>query len=158
MILSPFQKCSLPEHLFCIDSLSIFKEHNETLISNPLTDEWLKTDLTDIQKVNETTPSRGIAKYQRISKSSTDEPKSSRRLFVEQASTTVNDSPKININSTKNSVSYKLTDIFERLHKYSPEIAHNAEADTMHLLKCAIAINKQFVQLADRRAIKISEF
>lgn len=118
--------------------------------------------MTDVQKINEKTPSRGISKYQKRLTSSTDLPKSSRRLFSNsiQTSDTVIDSPTIiSNNSTKNErVSYKLCDIFERLHYHSPETAHNAEADTMHLLKCAIAINEQFVQLADRKAAKFSEF
>lgn len=122
-------------------------------------DEFLKTDLTDVQKINETTPSRGISKFRKSSKSSPDLPKSSRCLFSNsiQTSTTVIDSPKINNNSTKK-LSYKLTDIFERLHHHSPVTAHNAEADTLHLLKCAIAINEQFVRLADSGAKKFSEF
>lgn len=124
-------------------------------------DEFLKTDMTDAQKINEKTPSRGISKFQNSSKSSTDLPKSSRCLVKNsiQTSTTLINSPTISNNSTKNQrVSYKLSNIFERLHHHSPETAHNAEADTMHLLKCAIAINEHFVQLADSEAKKFSEF
>lgn len=167
-VLPLFQERFLPEHLFCVDSLSIFKEYNETLSSDSIRDEFLKADLTDVQKINETTPSRGISKFQKSPKSSHDLPKSSRCLFSNsiQTSTTVIDKPKIYNNSTKNlqlnnstkKLSYKLTDIFERLHHHSPVTAHNAEADTLHLLKCAIAINEQFVRLADRGARKFSEF
>lgn len=153
----------MPEHLLCVDSLGIFKEYDKTLTSNSITDEFLKTDLTDVQNINEKTPSRGISKFQKRSTSSTDDlPKSSRRLFSEsiQTSNTVIDSPTIISNSsTKNQrVSYKLCDIFERLHHRAPETSHNAEADTMHLLKCAIAINEHFVQLADRGAAQFSAF
>lgn len=141
----------------CVDSLYIFKEHNEILTSNLIRDEFQRTDLIDVQKNNETTPSRGISKFEKSSKSSSDLPKSARCLFS-NASTNVIDSPKISNNSTKNQrVSFKLTEIFQRLHHRSPEIAHNAEADTMHLLKCAIAINETFVQLADSGAKKFSE-
>lgn len=127
-----------------------------------MVDEFLKADLTDVQKINERTPSRVISKFQKNSKSSTVLPKSFRCLFPSsiQTSTTVIDSPTIisSNNSTKNQrVSYKLPDVFERLHHHSPETAHSAEADTMHLLKCAIAINEQFVRLADSRAKKFSD-
>lgn len=62
------------------------------------------------------------------------------------------DSPEIN------RISFKLTDIYQRLHgHFPPENIHTAEIDTIQLLKCVIAINDSFVELADKFAVKFND-
>lgn len=119
--------------------------------------EFLNSDLKTVQQINETTPARGSAKF--VSRIPNDRPSSSRCLFPNDKSPTTEanietSSKKCYTDSPKKRHSYKLIDIYQRLYGCLPENAHNAEADTMHLLKCAIAINENFVKLADGLAIK----
>lgn len=54
--------------------------------------------------------------------------------------------------ASKKRVSYKLVDIYARLHGAEPAVAHNAEEDAINLMKCCIAVNKQFVERSERSA------
>lgn len=147
------QNCSLDDNLYCVDSLKIFKEHEENLTLNAAMDEFLKTDLIDVQRANESTPSRGSSKFKSSSKLNHERSNVARCLFPVNSSEKIDNAKK----PPKNRISFKLTDIYERLHGHQPETAHNAEADTIHLLKCAIAINDSFVQLADSLAVKFND-
>lgn len=51
-------------------------------------------------------------------------------------------------------ISYKQTEIYERLYGCEPIAAHNAEADTIYLMMCAIATRHEFVRRADSMATK----
>lgn len=121
-------------------------------------DEFLQTNLDIVQKTNEQTPSRANSKFTSIPKSPYERPNASRGLFQDveptsESKATVSKATE----SPKKRRSFKLVDIYERLHNCPPEIAHNAEADTIHLLKCAIAIKENFVKLADSTAKKFND-
>lgn len=42
--------------------------------------------------------------------------------------------------------------IYERLHGKMPDNSHYAESDTMTLMRCVIAVNKDFIRLAEENA------
>lgn len=56
------------------------------------------------------------------------------------------------------SITYKLDDIYKKLYNYAPNTKHEAEADAINLMKCAITIKKQFVELADVMTKKFNSF
>lgn len=165
------QDCLLDEDLLCADSLVIFKKIDELKTTSTAIEEFLNTDLNDIQQRNEKTPSKEksfavISKpYKKPSaaKCLFDTPTTPRTPSLSSSSST---STSITTNSSIVSTapvpnsqspgrkSYKLVEIFKRLYGREPDIAHNAEADTLHLLRCVIATKDEFVQLADSMATK----
>lgn len=54
--------------------------------------------------------------------------------------------------TSKKRLSFKLVDIYARLHGAQPNVAHNAEEDAINLMKCCIAVNKQFIERSERSA------
>lgn len=159
-----FQSCSFDEDIFCVDSWEIFKQNDQNSVTtNSAIDEFFNTDLKEIQKINEKTPSKPKSSAV-VSKFANEKPSAARCLFPSSNSTpsTSNDTattstatPTKNKNSPK--ISYKLTEIYKRLYKCEPKDSHNAESDAMHLLKCAVATGKEFVQLADSMAISFTK-
>lgn len=137
-----------------MDSLEIFKKIDQNL--NAI-DEFLNTDLQAVQNKNEKTPSKPKS-FSVVSRDSNEKPSSARCLFPSSDSTPTTsaaiNTPASNSNSSKKP-SYKLTEIYKRLYKCEALDAHNAESDAMHLLKCAVATRKDFVQIADSMAIKL---
>lgn len=145
----------MDKDLLCVDSLDIFKKIDETASTTSALDEFMSTDLKTVQKKNEKTPSKSTLFAVNPRFTPFEKPGSARRLFVSHAS-----SPKVTSSSngkTPDRTSYKLIQIYQRLHEYMPDILHNAEADTVHLMLCAIAVKSQFVQIADSTAIHFNE-
>lgn len=152
------QECTFDEDLLCVDSLEIFKKINEEKKTNSskAIDEFLNTDLKAVQRKNEKTPSK-IGAFAVISRDPDEKPSAAKRLFM---SPTTSSSPATTSQHNSQSstrISFKLTDIYQRLYGNPPKNAHNADADTMHLLMCAIATQNEFVKLADAMAIKFSD-
>lgn len=141
----------MDEDLLCVDSLEIFKRIDEEKVSSETAiDEFLSTNLLEIQNKNEKTPSKKIKYLDGSARTSSYlRPKSSRCLFPESSGPSNPIEKTTRTNYTKNRISYKLVDIYERLYECSPKNAHNAEEDTMHLLKCAIATKDEFVRVAE---------
>lgn len=138
----------------CVDSLEIFKKFNEDEACrsrNSAIDEFLTTDLADVQNRNEKTPSKTHSFAVTI-RNPGDKPKSAKCLFESPSTSTVN-GPTQSV-QTPSRLSFKLTEIYKRLYGNEPESAHNAEADTMHLMSCCIAIKNDFVKMADSMAVK----
>lgn len=142
----------------CVDSLDIFKNYDENETSSAI-DEFLNTDLAAVQNKNEKTPSK-CNSFAVITRAAGEKPKSAKCLFESPStSTAISDITLMTTPSLKSPpksprISYKLEEIFKRLHGCVPKTAHNAEADTIHLLLCAVAIKDQFVQMADSMATK----
>ncbi|XP_055315343.1 three-prime repair exonuclease 1 [Sitodiplosis mosellana] len=145
------------EHILCVDSLTLFKkiEENATSAGSAL-EEFVNTDLQAVQKRNEKTPSKGVS-FALISRNPYEKPSAARRLFASQSnsSSASNVHPGNSLSSTKKS--YKLTEIYKRLNERTPDVAHNAEADTITMLLCAIAVKDEFVQMADSMAIRFDD-
>lgn len=153
----------------CVDSLEIFKKFDENATtSSTAFDEFLNTDLVAVQKQNEKTPAKRKS-FAVIERAPGEKPKSAKCLFdspsTSTSTPTANGDGNGNGNGTltpsfksPNRISYKLEEIYTRLHNCRPKTAHNAEADTIHLLLCAIAIKNEFVELADSMATKFSSF
>lgn len=136
--------------------MQIFKKIDENTTIKLALEEFLNVDLQAIQNRNEKTPSK--RKSDDVSsKIPNEKPSCARQLFTSpnDASTSVNSSSQVSGNSSRKS--YKLCEIYKRLHENVQENAHNAEADTLHLLLCAIAVKEDFVREADSMAIKFSE-
>lgn len=150
------QNCLFDEDLLCIDSLKVFQKIDEN--KTTAIDNLLSTDLKAIQCENEKTPSKGGSKFAVINRSPYEKPAAAKCLF--DSTTTSNDRsvelPKSVIKKSPARISYQLTEIYKRLNGCNPEIAHTAEADTMHLLMCAIATKNEFVEVADSMAIKFN--
>lgn len=161
-----FQSCSFDEDILCVDSWAIFKQNDQNSVANnSAIDEFFNTDLKEIQKINEKTPSKPKSSAV-VSKFVNEKPPAARCLFPSSNSTpstsngtttptTSTATPTTKKNSSK--ISYKLTEIYKRLYKCEPKDSHNAESDAMHLLKCAVATGKEFVQLADSMAISFTK-
>lgn len=155
------QECSFVGDLLCVDSLEIFRKIDQLpqpKSSDSAIDEFLNTDLKAIQNRNEKTPSKNGAKSAVISRASAEKPSAARRLFDSPATSSSSANTSVNVSTPKSQssprISYKLTEIYRRSYGRLPIDAHNADADTMHLLMCAIATQKEFVQLADSMATK----
>lgn len=145
---------SVDEDILCVDSLDIFKKLNEEENSNSAIDEFLNTNLADVQKRNEKTPLKGHS-FASIARDSADKPKAAKCLFESPSTSTANgDVVSTQSVKPKIRISFALTEIFKRLHDKEPESAHNAEADTIHLMSCAIAIKDDFVKMANLMAVK----
>lgn len=52
----------------------------------------------------------------------------------------------------KKRVSFKLVDIYTRLHGVEPAVAHNAEEDAANLMKCVLASKDLFIERAEKLA------
>lgn len=115
--------------------------------------EFLNTDLKAIQNRNEKTPSKGIS-FAGSSRTPYEKPSSARQLFPSQNGSS-NGSPSKSQSPAKKS--FKLSEIYKRLNNRIPDVAHNAEADAISLLLCAIAVKNEFVEMADMMAIKFDE-
>lgn len=148
---------------------------DEQKTTNLAIDEFLSTNLQEIQRKNEQTPSKP-SPFTVITRAPYDKPTAAKRLFNSSTSTTpstICSSMNISNSNTSNTsqsstaikvttsnsqssarISYKLVDIYKRLWGDFPDVAHNAAADTMTLLKCAIATKHEFVQSADSLAKK----
>lgn len=174
-ILNNLQEKSLRSDLLYADSLEIFKQIEDDTSTGVLE---ANLDMAQIQKRNETTPSK--FKYNRPRRLCIDKPSAARRLFPDEnliaipdltcrpaderarntempsspytTRRTTADSARKNPPSTptRTKTSFKLIHIFERLHGKEPDIAHTAEDDAITLLKCAIASKEKFVQTADQ--------
>lgn len=118
-------------------------------------EEFRNADLQAIQNKNEKTPSKKKSDAVNF-EASHEKPNCARRLFTcpDSSADTSNSAEK-----PRNSVrkSYKMGEIYKRLHDDVPEKAHNAEDDSLHLLLCAIAVKEEFVKEADSMAIRFSE-
>lgn len=133
--------------------MDIFKNCNENETSSAI-EEFLNTDLVAVQNKNEKTPSKNKS-LSVITRAPGEKPKSAKCLFESASTSTANCDDTLTPSlKPPNRISYKLEDIYKRLHGCVPKTAHNAEADTIHLLLCAIAMKNQFVQLADSMATK----
>lgn len=125
-------------------------------------DELMNTDLQAVQNKNEKTPSKEKS-FTVIPKTPTKKPNAARQLFAAgdcTPSTSSNGNTSNVTSSNGNSparISYKLEEIYKRLHERKPNLAHNAEADTIHLLQCAIALKDDFVCMADEMATKFND-
>lgn len=153
-----------------MDSLKIFRKIDESkdTQSSPF-EEFLRTDNSAIQQKNETTPSRHSERFSKNTRSPYPRLNSCRQLSFNVSSTTNQSNehvdtsiggiqPKISsAKPTKTSTSYKLADIFQRLYERKPGVTHNAEADTILLLQCAIATRDKFIDLAEKDSIKLSD-
>ena len=131
-------------------------EQNKTTTESAL-EELMSTDLEAVQRRNEKTPSKGIS-FTVLSRTPYEKPSSARRLFPSQSdscSTSANISPGDVRSPAKKS--FKLIDIYERLNECTPDAAHNAEADTITMLLCAVAVKDEFVRLADSMAVRFDE-
>lgn len=133
------------------------------MVTNSAIDEFFNTDLKEIQKINEKTPSKpkSTAVFKKFAN---EKPSAARCLFPSSDSTpsTSNVAPTTSTatsttNKNSSKISYKLTEIYKRLYKCEPTDSHNAESDAIHLLKCAVATGKEFVQLADSMAISFTK-
>lgn len=151
------QNCSLYSDLLCVDSLAIFRTIDENVTSTESAiEEFINTDLQAVQNRNEKTPSKGVP-FAVIPRAPNEKPSSARRLFATQSgsSSEKNGSPFPSQSPAKKS--FKLVEIFKRLNERAPDVAHNAEADAIHLLLCAIAVKDEFVKMADSMATKFTE-
>lgn len=147
------------EDILCVDSLTLFRkiEENKTATESAL-EELMNTDLEAVQRRNEKTPSKGIS-FAVISRTPPyEKPSSARRLFPSQSNScsTSTNIPPGDIRSPAKK-SFKLTDIYKRLNECTPDAAHNAEADTITTLLCAIAVKDEFVRAADSMAVRFNE-
>lgn len=162
------------ENIFCVDSLEIFKDIHDSAAEcsvepvNSTPDEVLaveKTESSDLavllssdiqarQRLNERTPSARKVKVeeskirlQEISNASGVRvgSKSKRALFPA-------DDKCVGASSSKKRVSFKLVDIYARLHGAAPAVAHNAEEDAINLMKCFLAVKEQFIERAETTA------
>lgn len=153
------QNRELVEDLLCVDSLDIFRKIDESNRTESALEELLSTDLHAVQNRNEKTPSK-TASFCVTSRAPYEKPSSARRLFSSQTSEISSSNTATMIKASANRMyprtSYKLCDIYKRLHENIPSVAHNAEADTMHLLLCAIAVKEQFVKETDLMATKFT--
>lgn len=166
----------LMDNIFCADSLEIFRDIHDSAnecseepakssADDLLTDKstsssdievLLNSDIQAQQRLNERTPSarkikaeeskirlHEFSKYSGIRVGS----KSKRELFPTNEK---NDEP----TPSKKRVSFKLVDIYARLHGAAPAVAHNAEEDAINLMKCFLAVKEQFIERAERSATK----
>lgn len=190
----------LPDATYCIDSLPLFQtldqvsaqqlkiaqenEKNEladlelTAISAMEELESKETTLSQMQKLNETTPRRDKINenYKRALRSYLDvtptsekkenpnqsPPRSKRQLFPE-----AHEGPSgtdIPIKASQSSTikparkRFRLCDIYERSFGEPSKNAHYAEGDVKALLKCAIAHGPNFVSYAEEHCVKFSDF
>lgn len=119
-------------------------------------DEFLNTDLKAVQNRNEKTPSKGVS-FAGTSRMPYEKPSAARQLFPTQNGSSNGNNGFPSNNQSPARKSFKLPDIYKRLNNRTPDIAHNAEADAISLLLCAIAVKNEFVEMADRMAIKFDE-
>lgn len=157
-----FQTRSLDADLLCVDSLEIFKKFDESNTTSSAIEEFLNTDLVAVQNRNEKTPAKSKS-FAVIERAPGEKPKSAKCLFETPSTSTSTSTANGDVTPTPSQkspdrISYKLEEIYKRLHNCQPKKAHNAEADTIHLLMCAIAIKNQFVELADSIATAFSRF
>ncbi|XP_055607806.1 three-prime repair exonuclease 1 [Uranotaenia lowii] len=193
----------LPEETYCIDSLQLFQElekfrenqtksiqqneHNE-LIDLEVTaltamEELEGTDgtLTQMQKINETTPQRCTKlseNYKRALRSYLDvtpsqecttasdnnrasPPRSKRQLFPDEGENS-KDKPQPKTQETPATNKpvrkrFRLCDVYERYYGTPPKISHYAEADVKALLKCAIADAKAFVHYSEQNCVRLCD-
>lgn len=185
----------LPDCTYCVDSLPLFQtldqistqqekiaQENE---KNELADlemsaisameelEGKETTLSQMQKLNETTPRRDRmeANYKRALRSYLDvtptqddkekrksPPRSKRQLFPEaHSSTNIPETPQsTGLKPAKKK--FRLCDIYERSFGEPPKHAHYAEGDVKALLKCAIAQGPDFVAYAEEHCVKFNDF
>lgn len=141
----------------CVDSLEIFRKIDEKAKTESPLEELLNTDLHAVQNQNEKTPSKRPS-FAVISRTPYEKPIAARRLF--ESSTSTQNSPTTS-NGSANKMpgrkSFRLSDIYERLHEKKPSISHSAEFDTIHLLLCAIAVKEEFVKEADSMFTKFAD-
>lgn len=118
----------------------------------------LNCDIRKQQEINERTPSARLIKSQqsamRLQAMSNIGgirvgSKSKRELFP------FNDK-KDGSTPPKRRISFKLVDIYTRLHGVEPTVAHNAEEDAVNLMKCALAVCPQFIELTERSAVNLA--
>lgn len=157
------QNVSLRSDLLCADSLTIFKRIECDTSSD---DVETNLDMTEIQRRNETTPSK--FKYNRPRRLDNEKPSAARRLFDENVRNDEKPSThhitaasfRKNAKPTQPLLkkSFKLTNIYLRMHGKEPEIAHNAEDDVITLMKCAIASKDKFFQAADQMSLLFSSY
>lgn len=118
--------------------------------------EFINTDLQAVQNRNEKTPSKPV-KFTTALRTPYEKPASARQLFASQSGSSSGNNCLPPSTQSPKKKSYKLTDIYKRLNERTPDVAHIAEADTMHLLLCVIAVKEEFVKLADSMAIKFDQ-
>ncbi|XP_039450796.1 three prime repair exonuclease 2 [Culex pipiens pallens] len=196
-------KAHLPDATYCIDSLPLFQtldqistqqekiaqenEKNEladlelTAISAMEELEGKETTLSQMQKLNETTPRRDKINehYKRALRSYLDvtptqetketpkksPPRSKRQLFPDaHEGPSGADIPEPEPAAQSSSgmkparKRFRLCDIYERSFGEPPKCAHYAEGDVKALLKCAIAHGPNFVAYAEEHCVRFSHF
>lgn len=126
----------------------------DTEIESTSIEALLNCDIRGRQRMNEKTPSLrkikaegSVNRLKTIEKFSGDRvgSKSKRALFP---SIQKSDVP----TPAKKRISFKLVDIYTRLHGVGPAVAHNAEEDAANLLKCVIADKEKFIEKAEKMA------
>lgn len=151
------QNRSLHADLLCVDFLLIFRKIDENATSSKsLMDAFLNTDLKAVQNRNEKTPSKGVS-FAGTSRMPYEKPSSARQLFPSQNGSSNGNNGYPSYSQSPAKKSFKLSEIYKRLNNRTPDSAHNAEADAISLILCAIAVKDEFVELADRMAIKFDE-
>uniref|UniRef100_A0A1Q3FPV4 Putative deddh 3'-5' exonuclease domain of three prime repair exonuclease n=1 Tax=Culex tarsalis TaxID=7177 RepID=A0A1Q3FPV4_CULTA len=191
----------LPDATYCIDSLPLFQtldqisaqqekiaqenEKNEladlelTAITAMEELEGKETTLSQMQKLNETTPRREKVSenYKRALRSYLDvtptqeaketpkqsPPRSKRQLFPEahegHSRADIPDTAAQTSATMKPARKrFRLCDIYERSFGTPPKCAHYAEGDVKALLKCAIAHGPEFVRYAEEHCVRFSDF
>lgn len=177
------QDCGLDADLLCVDSLPLMRKIDQespttTKTSSPM-EEFLTTNLQAVQRRNEKTPSKRSL-FAVVARKPYDKPAAARCLFgapTIRRSTSAPDLSALNkepcnVLSVKKTsiptnqtacdvrpgrVSYKLCDVYQRLHSYMPKDLHNAESDSIHLLLCAIAMKEKFVAFAEDMATNFND-
>lgn len=138
--------------ILCVDSIKVFKEIDLQLeqsmtsqSSEPISDsgfsEFSEHAFQLLQHRNDTTPTHSKIDNSKLIMERPSK-RSRRCLFP---------SP-----SFKNS--YKLIDIYVRTFQSNPPIAHYAEEDCLNLLKCVVAMENSFCEIAEKHATKLSNF
>ncbi|XP_065094123.1 three-prime repair exonuclease 1 [Ochlerotatus camptorhynchus] len=200
-------KAQLPDNTYCIDSLPLFqaleqeRERKAKAVQenadNELADleltaitameelEGSSSTLSQMQKLNETTPQRSkiTENYKKVLRSYLDvtpstqsqssettrqrksPSRSKRQLFTTEGESSNSASPPSTpVPTTQLSPGlsvkkrFRLCDVHERLLGVPPKISHYAECDVEALLKCAIAEGSAFVAYAEEHGAKFQDF
>lgn len=196
-------KAQLPDDTYCVDSLPLFqaleqeREQKEQAAQqnadNELADleltaitameelEGCSSTLSQMQKLNETTPQRSkitenykkaLRSYLDVTPSTSERPhettrqrksppRSKRQLFPTDGESSNSTSPVPLTQLTPGQPikkRFRLCDVHERLLGAPPKISHYAECDVIALLKCAIVEGSAFVAYAEEHGVKFQDF
>lgn len=171
-----FQNVDCVNSIYCVDSLEIFRtladavdepEPVSSLLATPQMEEkttatdleiLLESDIRARQSMNEKTPSsrkikadQGRLRIGEIEAATGVRigTKSKRELFPSNGKSEESATP-------KKRITFKLVDIYTRLHGIAPAIAHNAEEDANILMKCCLVDAKRFIECAEKSAVQLA--